>query len=759
MQDYHNAKVIIIDECRAPGLLKRGPSGAAPALMPGPAANDAMAIMHPVFRFLRLLSACLVALVALAVTPARAADVAAASPWARNDHAAVRLIAGQDRVGKDGRVRLGLEFELAPGWHIYWRAPGDAGVPPRVDWARSKNLAGAETRWPLPKRFTIFGLTTFVYGGHVVLPIDAHVTDRTGGLALDGHLSYLACEKICIPYEAELSLDVPAAGGDAQPTAFAARIAAFATRVPPRIDGRVDSSPLAVTHAALVRGRDGLSLEVLARADRPFGNPEVLVEGPSTLRFGAPVVERGKDTRMALIRLPVTVAGEARAVPEHPQLIVTLADGGRAVSQAVTADSSAAAEAGIGLAAILAIAFLGGLVLNLMPCVLPVLSLKLLAVMGHGGGEAPLVRRGFLATSAGIVASFWLLAGAAVALKGAGAAVGWGIQFQSPAFLAVMAVVVTLFAANLFGFFEIPLPGFAGRIASRAPEDRGSLIGAFATGVFATLLATPCSAPFLGTALGFALTRGAADIFAVFTMLGLGLAAPYLLVAALPGLAVRLPRPGAWMARLRVVLGVALALTALWLVSVLWAVSGPRGALGAGMALALLLAVLGARTRIAALHGAGGLAAVVLATVLAVAAPVIGYGDATVVAQRDSIPWHPFDKVDLYNRVAQGQLVFVDVTAQWCVTCKANKALVIERGKVAAALRSGRVVPMMADWTRPDPKISAYLSSFGRYGIPFNAVYGPGAPRGIALPEILTQSVILAAVERASGRRAAARAQ
>ena len=244
----------------------------------------------------------------------------------------------------------------------------------------------------------------------------------------------------------------------------------------------------------------------------------------------------------------------------------------------------------LGLMVILGLAFLGGLILNLMPCVLPVLSMKVLSVVGHGGAEAAVVRRGFLATAAGILFSFLVLAGGAIALKSAGAAVGWGIQFQAPLFLIAMSAILVLFAANLFGLFEIPLPGFAGRAAGAGAGK--SLGGAFATGAFATLLATPCSAPFLGTAIGFALSRGPGEILAVFAMLGLGLAVPYLAVAAWPRIATGLPRPGVWMVVLRRVLGGILLLTAIWLLSVLWALAGAAAAAAAGALLAGMLAAL-----------------------------------------------------------------------------------------------------------------------------------------------------------------------
>ncbi len=697
-------------------------------------------------RFLLLPALILMLLGGAPVSPGEAA-----SAWVRNDHAAVRLIATDAGVPADGRLSLGLQFQLKPGWHIYWRAPGDAGIPPTLDWAGSENIAAPVIRWPLPERYTIFGLTTFVYGDEVVLPIAARVTRPGMGVRARAKVNYLACEKICVPYEASLSLDL--APGVTGPGDGAAKIAAFAARVPAIVtEGAAANAPLRVTGARLLRRAAGFDLEVLASGTAPLTAPDILVEGPRELRFGPPQRELSADGRSVLFRLPAVVAGPG--VPENPRLTITLADRGstppRAVEQSVIADSHAAVAAGAGLAVILAIALLGGLILNLMPCVLPVLSLKLLSVLGHGG-EAALVRRGFLATAAGIVFSFLVLAAGALALKATGAAVGWGLQFQSPLFLGAMAAVVTLFAANLFGLFDIALPGFAGRIAEGTPA-RNSLSGAFATGAFATLLATPCSAPFLGTAIGFALTRGWVEIVAVFVALGLGLAAPYLAVAAFPRLATFLPRPGRWMVGLRIVLGLALVATTLWLVFVIKAVAGVPAAMAAAVASALLFAllVLGRRGQG---DRRGALRAALVVLVLAGAAGpslLAGSGGAGKPAA-EAIAWRPFDKVALYNLVAEGHTVFVDVTAEWCVTCKANKALVIERGAVAQVLTSGKVIAMRADWTRPDPLISAYLAGFGRFGIPFNAVYGPARPTGIALPELLTERAVMDAFAAAGG--------
>jgi suppressor for copper-sensitivity B len=308
-----------------------------------------------------------------------------------------------------------------------------------------------------------------------------------------------------------------------------------------------------------------------------------------------------------------------------------------------------------------------------------------------------------------------------------------------------MAALLVLFAANLLGLFEIPMPGIAGPAAAIGGSK--TLSGAFITGAFATLLATPCSAPFLGTAVGFALSRGATEILAVFSALGLGLAAPYLLVAAWPRLATSLPRPGPWMIVLRRILGGALLLTAVWLISVLWALAGATSTVLTVLLLVGVLVMLTLRLKLPRFRTAGFTVAVAcLAAVLALPAIFDGAKPkAPDAAVEGGINWQPFDHVRLLNHVARGKVVFVDVTADWCLTCKANKALVIDRGEVAKRLSSGEIIAMRADWTQPDPGIAAYLRSFGRYGIPFNAVYGPGAPSGIVLGEILTRDDVLAA--------------
>ncbi len=680
-----------------------------------------------------LFGALLLALVVSA--PARAAD--GASDWFVTDQGQVRLIAATPSVDGAGSLELGLQFRLAPHWEIYWRSPGDAGYPPRLDWTGSTNLAATEMAWPAPRRFTAQGLETVGYTGEVVFPITARLAQAGAATHLRLGLSYLTCGKFCVPYDTVLTLDLPAGSPPQGGRSYAAVIARYAGRVPG--DGK--SSGLGLASAVLVPGGKPM-LELRVNSATPLLAPDAFIEGPAGVAFGAPHLAASDTPGQALLRFSAFAApGVLDRVVGHP-LKVTLVDGDRSLEASIApVVGPPPADLGL-LLRVLPLALLGGFILNFMPCVLPVLSIKLLGVVALHGRTRRHLRLGFLATALGVILSFLVLAGAMLALKSAGAAVGWGVQFQQPLFLVFMVALLTLFAANLWGIFEVPLPEWLGAAASRGTGT--TPLGNVATGAFATLLATPCSAPFLGTAVGFALAAGPLDILAVFLALGIGMAAPYLLVAALPQLAQALPRPGRWMQALRRVLGLALAATALWLVAVL---AGEIG-LAAALTVAALMAGIAAALvvlRQPAIRG-GAVAALVLAGFLVPAVLA-----SPPPAARPGAFWHRFDRAEIDRLVRRGDVVFVDVTADWCLTCKVNKELVIDQPEIRERLDRPGTVAMRADWTRPSDTIAAYLRSFGRYGIPFNAVYGPALPQGCALSEILTPDQVLQALADAAG--------
>jgi suppressor for copper-sensitivity B len=666
--------------------------------------------------------------------PALAADPAA-SDWFVTDQGRVRLIAAEPGTGQEASLTLGLEFRLAPHWKIYWRSPGDAGYPPRLDWSGSANLAEARMAWPAPQRFSVLDLETVGYTDNVVFPITARLAQPGAPLHLQLALSYLTCSDICVPYDTVLRLDLPAGlppGGGG----YAALIARYAARVPDTEAG----AGLKLNAATLLPGRKPL-LELHVDARPPLQAPDAFIEGGDGVAFGAPRLSTSQTPGEAVLRLPIFGKPAAINALIGRKLTLTLVDGERAI-EAPLAPVLGPPQSDLGLLlGVLPLALLGGFILNFMPCVLPVLSIKLLGVVEQGGRAQRALRFGFLASAAGVILAFLALAASLVALKDAGYAIGWGVQFQQPLFLIFMVALLTLFAANLWGLFEVPLPRALAFLGARGGGP--SLLGNLAAGAFATLLATPCSAPFLGTAVGFALAAGPAEIFAIFLALGIGLGAPYLLVALLPRLALRLPRPGRWTLTLRRVLGAALALTALWLVSVLVTQIGAVAALAVGgLMLAALLALL--------LRPAGLRRPAVAVLLLAAFFVPASLGAPPTIEAADGL-WRPFDAARIGELVRDGHVVFVDVTADWCLTCKVNKELVIDQPAIRRRLEAPDVVAMRADWTRPDAVIAAYLRSFGRYGIPFNAVYGPGAPHGLALSEILTVDRLAAALVEAAG--------
>ena len=710
---------------------------------------------------LSLRKAVIAAVVAMTAVVSAGPGQAAGSDWAHTDQTQVRLISAVDAVGDSQSVTLGLQFRLKPGWKIYWRAPGDAGFPPTLDWGGSTNLGDTQMLWPAPVRFDVSGLTTIGYKSEIVLPIQARLLEAGKRTAVKVKVDYLTCDDVCIPYTAAFKLDLPAAA--ARPSAEAPLIAAALSAMP-RVAGTdsVTFETATVSEIDAPGGRVGeqaVLLSVVARAAQPLKKPDLFVEHPKVVVAEQAAVSLQEDGRRAVIT-SVLVGDKLKAADlVAGELTLTLVDDATAVEGKLRPSHGAAPAggggAGGGLWSILLVALLGGLILNLMPCVLPVLSLKVIGAVSHGGAAHHHVRAGFLASAAGVIASFLVLAAATIAVKQAGLAVGWGIQFQQPVFIAFMVVVVLLFALNLAGVFEIALPGWLAEsaVAGEQRAGRSQLAGHFVAGAFATLLATPCSAPFVGTALSFALSRGAVDILAVFLALGIGLAAPYLLLALFPGWAARLPKPGPWMVRLKQVLSLALFATAAWLFTVLMGAAGGDAVIATVVATALMSLLLVARRRIgrAALPAAllAGLAAMVLPALLAsTSAPATAASDGR---------WTRLDsRQDIAAQIKQvtdgGKVVLVDVTADWCVTCQVNKRLVLNADSIVQRLADAKAVSLKVDWTRPSDSIAQYLAANGRYGIPFNIVYGPGAPQGVALPELLTIELVTQAIDKAAGR-------
>ena len=670
------------------------------------------------------------------------AAYAAATNWVGDSRAAVRLITATDHIAADLTLEAGLEFRFAKGWHGYWRTPGDAGIPPMVDWSASENISGAEISWPAPHRLVIEELQNSVYENDVVLPVKLHLKQAHTSVRVKASIAYAACSEICVPLQADLALPLPTGAGG--PSTESVLIDSARKSVP----GSAEAAGIDVirTRFAGTASEPTLVVDLQSKA-QAFVRPDLFVEGAGNGIPPAPKVELqdvGKTARL-------TVRLAALPPPDRP-LTLTLIDENRAAEFKGPAGAKTPEHSSAFFAALLS-ALLGGLILNLMPCVLPVLSIKLFAFTRQAGGGLRDVRLGSAATASGIMISFLLLAASLVGLKWSGATLGWGIQFQQPWFLAGMAVLTILFAASFFEWLPIGLPSSIASIASK--RSGGPMLEAFLAGVFATLLATPCSAPFVGTAVGFALARGPSEIFAIFLCLGIGMALPYWVAALFPGCVRWLPRPGPWLLVVRKFLGILLLGTAVWLIFVLWSIAG---AWMTAITTVLLACMLGYRALISA--PVKGQIAVRMSrrsgwitAGLAIAPLVFSLSAVASVSQPSAGPeWQAFNLEALPGLIADGNTVLVDVTATWCLTCKVNELRVLENAEVRSRFQQSHVIRMRADWSRPNPLIGDYLHRFGRYGIPFDVVYGPGRPQGEALPELLTTSALLHAIDRASVR-------
>jgi suppressor for copper-sensitivity B len=672
---------------------------------------------------------------------------ALAGDWQENESVAMRLISGVTAAGNDAVIPLGLEVKLAKGWHTYWRSPGDAGLPPQLDWSRSQteanNLQSASILYPTPHRESNYGMETIGYRDHVIFPIDATLRQAGKDLKAGVTIDLMTCSSVCLPNHFDLELALPA--GPANPSAEAPLLQQAREQLP----SDPNESGILLKNV----GSDGESLTFTIAARERIVQPDIFVENDKNIGFGAPEVVIDPSGFGADLKVkPVDNLPAGVTLAKLP-VTLTIVNGDRSTEIKAPASTVLPSPAAFvpetpPFRILLLFALIGGFILNLMPCVLPVLSLKIVSLVGHGGGEEKKVRQSFLVTAAGIMFSFLVLAVAMVVLKHLEMTLGWGVQFQQPAFLMFLVLLLTLFAANLWGLFEVSLPRF---LADRMDGTYHSkLAGDFATGAFATLLATPCSAPFLGTAVGFALASGAKEIIGIFAVLGFGMALPYFAVALFPRAATLLPKPGTWMVRLRQIMGVALALTAAWLVWIMMSqIAASRAFVFAQTMIALtLLLALKKRDFFRKLTTVGIIAVCGAALALGLLSDRTSEAAAEIDRQ-----WLEYTPAMLRADIDEGKTVFLDVTADWCLTCKANKNFVLSNEEIVQRLFHSDVVAMQANWTNPAPSVSDLLHKYGRYGIPFNIVFGPRAPQGIVLPELLTRSMVLHALDQASAAK------
>ncbi|WP_447874273.1 protein-disulfide reductase DsbD family protein [Serratia fonticola] len=659
------------------------------------------------------------------------ATQAADSGWLQspqNDHAQVRLRADTSN-GDETRVLLAVELEK--GWKTYWRSPGEGGIAPAITW--QGDAPPATWFWPTPERFDVAGISTQGYQQRVTLPI---VLKGATPQQLAGTLTLSTCSNVCILTDYPFKLDLTTPADPKFNHDFAQAMGQV-----PIASGLVDS---------LRAGYHNGELQISAQRTAGWQQPELFFDTVAGADLGKPTVSSDGESLQA--RVPVSDGwGDAAPDLRGKQLRLVISDGGIAQEATLTIGGPLAlpSTAAFPLWQAVLMALAGGFILNLMPCVLPVLGMKLGSILKVEQRDRRSVRWQFLASSLGIVVSFMALALLMTLLRLSNHALGWGIQFQNPWFIGFMVLVTLLFSANLFGLFHLQLSSSLN--TKLATHNGHGLSGHFWQGAFATLLATPCSAPFLGTAVAFALAAPLPVLWGMFVALGIGMSLPWLLIAAWPALALRLPRPGRWMNGMRLALGLLMLVSSLWLLSLMTNHIGVKPTLivGAILLLGLLLAVwqqLGARS-----------AGIATASVLVVGGLALLVGSLTANQWRqplhDNIAWQPLSEQAIVQALAENKRVFVDVTADWCVTCKANKYNVLLRDEVQKALSADDVVALRGDWSRPSESISAFLQQRGSVAVPFNQIYGPGLPDGEVLSPLLTREAVLQALSTAKGNQ------
>jgi thiol:disulfide interchange protein len=647
---------------------------------------------------------------------------------------------------------LGLVIEHAPHWHTYWKNPGDSGLPTTLSWQLPAGVTAGEIAWPTPQRLPIGPLVNYGYEGKLLLPVPAEVASDFKGDSLNVKLSaqWLVCKDVCIPQQGEFALRVPAkattaahaalfnAAWDAQPKdAAEAKVSAELVDdakilrvaiggLPAALQGKELSffaeAAGVIDHAAKIKGTwDGNTW----RADVPI----------SPQRFESPQKMHAVLTapgQAAGTRVDMKIAGAWPALTPPAPVAET--------STSASAIAPPPPDFGFGVA--LLFAFIGGALLNLMPCVFPILSLKVLGFAGHAHSRRALVGGG-LAYTAGVVLSFVALAALLIALRAGGEQIGWGFQLQSPGFVAALAVLFTMIALNLAGLFEFGSVLPSGLASARL---RHPLADSFLTGVLAVAVASPCTAPFMGAALGFAFTLPAAQSLLLFAVLGLGMALPYLSMSAWPAVARAMPKPGAWMATFKTVMAFPMLATVVWLV---WVLGQQTSIDGAAALLAVLVALafaLWAWGRIDSTRFARAawstLGVALLGASIAWALPTWREAQAAPTAASSTERWQAWSPERVASLNAEGRTVFVDFTAAWCVTCQVNKRSTLNDAGLMADMDTARVVLLRADWTRRDATISNELSRLGRNGVPVYAIYRPGQSQPTLLPELLSVSTV-----------------
>jgi thiol:disulfide interchange protein len=694
-----------------------------------------------------------------------AAPASHAASSLKTEHVEAELVT-DDASAQPGKPTLvGLKLRMAQNWHTYWKNPGDSGLPTKIQWTLPEGWKAGDIQWPYPQPLPVGPLMNYGYDDEVVLlaSLTPPANAPEGPAAIKAHAEWLVCKDICVPEKGDLDLSFPVSKAEPKKNPmFQAHIDRARNQLPVDVAGWKSEASMSTTSLVVrLTAPDGAAPPAKAHF---FPERESLIEPAAPEKVT--VAGRTITIEMKLADPPLTDVKTLNGVvvsdsgwsgsDGRKAMNVVASVGAGAMSTAAGAtDSRAGASVGGSTLAAILFAFIGGILLNLMPCVFPVLGIKVMGFVEHAHGDERAMKLQGLVFTAGVVASFLVLAGLMLALRAGGTQLGWGFQLQSPVFVTLLAALFFVLALNLSGVFE--WGAFAQSMTSNI-SARGRYADAFLSGVLATVVATPCTAPFMGAAVGFTLTQDSLHSLAVFLTLAFGMALPVLLLSLFPALLKRLPRPGVWMETFKQVLAFPLYATVAWLAWVLGAQSGNDAVLA--LLTGLVLVAMGAWMQGRSANASGiwrsALAAVFVAVGIVVALPGAGSERSQAMAHDET--WQEWSPEKVHDLVASGKPVFVDFTAAWCVTCQVNKRVALYNLKVAKAFADRDVTTLKADWTRQDPRITATLASLGRNAVPVYALYVPGEAEPRLLPEVLTPSLVLDEISRLPAAKVASAA-
>jgi suppressor for copper-sensitivity B len=679
-----------------------------------------MNILHNLFKFLTF-----IILSSFVFTSV----IAKSSDWDVSETSKLRLISPYSQNNtKD--LLIGLEYQMESGWKTYWKSPGYGGFAQTISWDNSSNVKNVNILWPTPVEFEILGLTSLGYQNNIIFPLEIELEDEFQSTFLDLHVNFLICKDICIPGDARIFLEIPS--GEKKLTDNYFDLERALSFLPEK---NFNSSYIKKINGNIFYNKEFSTIQLKFESDKSFYNPKIFLHTP----FGLPVVKNSitysNDNK--LITTEFNFNNNLISKESFP-LEIIIKDKNhnfKKVLNVKTGKNPLNSKINRTYIYYIIISLLAGLILNVMPCVFPILSIKLMSVFSKNQYNP---RVSFLTTAFGIISSFVLLGLFFILLQYFKVSISWGMQFQQPYFLVFITLIIFLFMMNMFGQFEITLTNKLGQLSFFGTSNN-QYSKDFFNGFFATLMATPCSAPFVGTAITAAFTQTYIISISIFFFMGIGMSLPYLLFASFPKLINFIPKPGKWMIYIKYFLGLLLLATVIWLSNILLNFFNYYFLI----LLLIFFLVLSYRQKIPFIKNI--LTLVVLVTVF--------FSSSLKVFQQNPIlkydkDWLNFFEVDINKFVQDDNVVFLDITADWCATCQFNKVNVLNSDRIVKLFKDNNILLIRADWTRPNKSVNIFLEQYDRFGIPFNAFFSNNFPDGILLSELLSEKEIVNTIKK-----------